>query len=620
MCGIVGHVVRTGCQPDKHAVAAAMTVMHHRGPDGEGMVTLPNACLGHRRLSIIDVEGSPQPWSSEDGRYTIVFNGEIYNYVELRAELQKDGFRFRSQGDTEVLLAAYVREGAACLSKLNGMFSFAIWDEQERVLFLARDRVGKKPLYYSLAAEGIIFASEFQALHAFAGIDNAIDLLAVQDFFAHQHIGGERTILRGIRKLRAGHWLNYREGELHVQGYWRPPVAEAGARSVPVLCEELRSLVEDAVKLRLRSDVPLGAFLSGGLDSSVVVAAMKRAGADVESFTVGFTEGSYDETAEARSAAGFFDTQHHDRTLPVEIPRAIENCLQYFGEPFADPSAIPTGYLCQHARERVTVALSGDGVDELFGGYRRYYARRRMGQARHVPRWLQKLATDIVLSRLPDSERYYGRSRSKQLRLLAHMLKAQRESPADPLPQVFTLSERAALFAGGPIETSPFDYVGQLQLPVSDPVAQMMLADLSTYLVDDILVKVDRMSMRYSLEVRSPFLDYRIVEFACRLPVEYKINGSVQKYLVRECFRSLLPPEVLTRGKHGFAVPLAGWFRGPLRLMFETDVVGLEPFPEFLNLGEVKRLWAEHQAGRADHGFKLWTLLAFCRWFRGYAH
>jgi asparagine synthase (glutamine-hydrolysing) len=566
-------------------------------------------------LSIVDVTGSAQPWQAEDGRFTIVFNGEIYNYIELRAKLIKEGFRFRSRGDTEVLLAAYMHAGAACLETLNGMFAFAVWDEQERSLFLARDRLGKKPLYYALTASGMVFASEIQALRHFPEVDTTIDPEAVQDFFAHQYIGGERTIFRGVRKLRAGHWLMYREGNIRIHRYWVPPFPEADARSIPELCEELRALVEDAVRLRLRSDVPLGAFLSGGLDSAVVVAVMKRLIADVESFTVGFSESSYDETAVARATAHFFGTRHHDRQLAVEIPQAVETCIHGFGEPFADPSAIPTAHLCAHAREHVTVALSGDGVDELFGGYRRYQAQRGTSWLRVIPRKVQIQGCEMVLDRLPDNEQYYGKSRFKQAKLLAHLLKGRLESPGDPLGQVFTVSERAALFAGGPIEAAGFNYVDEFGLAQVDPVEQMMLADINTYLIDDILVKVDRMSMRRSLEVRSPFLDYRVVEFACRLPVKYKIAGLTQKYLVRESFRQWLPRGVIGRGKHGFAVPLARWFRGPLRSTFETQVLDVESFPEFLSREAVRQLWDEHQAGRRDHGFKLWCLLMFCGWF-----
>lgn len=615
MCGIVGHVVSTGRSPNAEAVAAGMTAMRHRGPDGDGIANFASACLGHRRLSIIDVAGSPQPWSTEDGRYTISFNGEIYNYLELRQELEKDGFRFRTHGDTEVLLYLYVRDGAACLKKLNGMFAFAIWDETEKILFLARDRLGKKPLYYALSDRGLAFASEIEALREFSHIDRTIDWVAVQDFFAHQFIGGVRTIWQGIRKLPSAHYLCYKDGQTTKARYWTPPYPDPRPCALAERCEELRVLLDDAVRLRLRSDVPLGAFLSGGLDSSLVVAAMKRAGAEVESFTVGFSEASFDESKPAREVAAFFSTRHRARIISMEATRALEECIDAFGEPFADPSALPTGYLCQHTREHVTVALSGDGVDELFGGYRRYYARRWLEHARRLPRWLRGGLLKRLVSWLPEREAYYGKSRGKQLKLFARMMQAQDESPRDPLAQVFSLRERQALFAGGVIAPQPFDHLSEYKLEALDPLSQMMFADLHSYLGDDILVKIDRMSMHHSLEVRSPFLDYRIVEFACRLPPELKIQGSVQKFLVRECFRKTLPAAVLARSKHGFAVPLASWFRGPLKPLFESTVLDAAA-PEFMNKAAIRDLWTEHQGHRVDHGFKLWCLLVFFRWYQ----
>lgn len=615
MCGIVGHVVLPRMSPDVEAVAAGMTAMRHRGPDGDGLTKFSIACIGHRRLSIIDIAGSTQPWSTEDKRYTISFNGEIYNFLELRAGLEKDGFSFRTQGDTEVLLHMYVRDGAACLKKLNGMFAFAVWDEAEKILFLARDRLGKKPLYYSLSARGLAFASEFGALSGFANIDRTVDAVAVQDFFAHQFIGGARTIWQGIRKLPAAHYLVYRDGRATIGRYWTPPYPDGHKRAISELSEELRELLDDAVKLRLRSDVPLGAFLSGGLDSCAVVAAMTRAGAAVTSFTVGFREPSFDESEPARAAADYFSTRHHERVLSMESPSALEECIAAFGEPFGDPSALPTSYLCQHAREHVTVALSGDGVDELFGGYRRYYARRWIDRFRYLPQWLRNDVLMRIVSELPDSEAYFGQSRIKQLKLFSRMVRVLEESPCDPLAQVFSFNERNALLTGDGFVSQAVDYIEDYKLESLEPLSQMMFADLNTYLVDDILVKVDRMSMHHSIEVRSPFLDYRIVEFACRLPLDAKIRGSVQKYLIRRCFRQTLPAAVRSRRKHGFAVPLANWFRGPLKALF-TSVVFDRSVPDFINRKEIQHIWERHQGGRCDNGFKLWCLLVFFLWFQ----
>lgn len=613
MCGIVGHVVQEGI-PDVKGVKLGMAALIHRGPDDDGMVQMPQACLGHRRLSIIDVDGSPQPWQSPDGRYSLVFNGEIYNYIELRAALEREGFRFRSQGDTEVLLAMFIHKGADCLNEFNGMFAFAVWDAVEKKLFLARDRLGKKPLYYALTKRGIVFASEIDALNAFSEIDRAIDLNAAHDFFAHQYIGGPRTIYRGVRKLPAGHYLVYTRDKVAVNGYWAPPLPHLSSRPVPELCEELRALVDDAVRLRLRSDVPLGSFLSGGLDSSLIVSSMKRAGVDVQSFTIGFRESSYDESEDASFAARYFSSNHRERVLDMDVIGKITECFEAFGEPFADPSALPTAFLCQHTRQYVTVALSGDGVDELFGGYRRYYARRFAGMVQSLPRKLRSDILPRIASCIPENETYYGNSRLKQLKLFLRLVRAIDESPRDPLAQVFTLNERLALFNETPPELDNFDCITQFGLDNLDPVSQMIMADVHTYLVDDILVKVDRMSMHQSLEVRSPFLDYRIVEFACALPLDLKIHNGMQKFLVRESYRGQLPEQIMSRRKHGFAIPLPGWFRGFLKPVFES-VVLYAAIPEFLNRKEIDRLWIDHQAGRADNGFKLWCLLAFCHWY-----
>lgn len=613
MCGIVGHVVKAGT-PDTAAVRTGMAAMRHRGPDGEGIVDLPQVCLGHRRLSVIDIAGSPQPWQSADGRYTIIFNGEIYNYLELRSALEKKGFRFRSQGDTEILLAMFICFGRDCLAQLNGMFAFAVWDDQTKELFLARDRLGKKPLYYAITKDGLVFASEIQALRGFAGIDKTIDAQAVHDFFAHQFIGGQRSIYQDIRKLPAGHYMVYNGKSIRPIRYWSPPLPEKSVRKVGDLCEELRALVDDAVRLRLRSDVPLGSFLSGGLDSSLIVSVMKQAGVEVRSFTVGFQDASFDESAYAREVADYFSTIHRNRIVDIDAIASLNEYLNAFGEPYADPSAIPTGHLCRHTRQFVTVALSGDGLDELFGGYRRYYARQFTHWFQTMPAWLREDCLAKALSLVPESDAYYGHNRLKQIRLLLRLAKAIDESPRDPLAQAFTSEERRRLIASDFGELCDFDYLTEFSLDDIDPVSQMMLADVNTYLVDDILAKVDRMSMHHSLEVRSPFLDYRIVEFACRLPVEFKIRGAVQKYLVRECYRDQLPEKIIHRGKHGFAVPLAGWFRGLLKSTFESVVLDTET-PEFLNRKEIQHIWETHQAGRADNGFKLWCLLVFYYWY-----
>lgn len=614
MCGITGHAVPTGRSPDRDGVAKATQFLLHRGPDGGGFAQFETACLGHRRLSVIDLEGSIQPWSSDDGRYTIVFNGEIYNYLELRKELVSLGFVFRSGGDTEVLLNMYIQHGAGCLEKLNGMFALAIWDSKERRLFVARDRVGKKPIYYACSNNEIFFASEILGLLAFRHLDVSIDLDAVNEFFAYQYIGSQRSIYRGIRKLPAGHYLCFQEGKSEIKRYWAPPLPMRAERNQSDLVEELTALVDDAVRLRLRSDVPLGAFLSGGIDSSIIVSSMKKLGSSVETFTVGFSDPTYDERGISRMMANQLSTVHHDLMVGMNFPEIADKLTDAFGEPFADPSALPTWYLCQHTRQFVTVALSGDGGDELFGGYRRYQARKLASALKYLPAWIRRDVIQNVIKALPEGDEYYGRSTIKKLKLFVRMMDRFDESPGDLLPQTFSLSERRRLFEGGNVRVGGNDHIQEYGLRSVDSVSQMMLTDILTSLGDDILTKVDRTSMAHSLEVRCPLLDYRIIEFSCRLPLEYKIRHGVQKYLLKTAYQNVLPSYVTRRQKHGFSVPISTWLRGDLKQFFESHVFDVQ-CPDFINSTEISLLWREHQKGRVDNSFKLWSILVFFCWY-----
>lgn len=614
MCGIAGHVVKTGKQPDRGAVRTATTRLAHRGPDAGDFASFDTACLGHRRLSIIDVAGSPQPWSTSDKRYTIVFNGEIYNYLELRRELQTAGVQFRSEGDTEVLLAAYIHYGERCLTRLNGMFAFAIWDNVAQTLFMARDRVGKKPLFYALVDGGIAFASELTALLAFQNINRNIDTEAVRDFFTYQYIPAPRTIYQAIRKLPAAHFLRYEEGRLDIERYWAPPQPVSTRQPLPALAEELRSLTEDAVRLRLRSDVPLGAFLSGGLDSSIIVGVMSQQGVKVDSFHVGFDEASYDESEHAQFAANHFGTNHHSVTLPLNNVDVLDAALSHFGEPFADPSFIPTWHLCQHTRKKVTVALSGDGADELFAGYRRYQARRFVDAYLSLPNRLRSSISTRLLRWVPETSEYYGVSIARKLRLFIQYAENVALAPNELLAQTFSGTERGSLLTQR-TEIAYRDRVAEYGLGQLDSISQMILADILVYLPDDILVKVDRMSMAHALEVRNPFLDHRIVEFACRLPLPYKLGWHTQKRLLRIAFNNLVPSTLLNRPKHGFAVPLGAWFRTTLKEPFH-DTVLERTATDYVNRDAVVKLWQAHQTGRVDHGFKLWSLLVFHRWLQ----
>lgn len=622
MCGIAGHVVPPGFIPLASIVRAATRRMTHRGPDGEGFVELEQVCLGHRRLGVIDLAGSQQPWVSSDHRYTLVFNGEIYNYLELKKALESFGVQFRSAGDTEVLLESYRHWGEACLAKLNGMFSFAIWDQDRRRLFLARDRLGKKPLYYAplsrMYGGGLAFASELSALAEFPGVGNAIDSQAVSDFFAYQYIPFDRTIFCKAHKLPPAHYLSWEGGQVTVARYWEPPhpapspTTNIGAVEKDVE-EQLRFLVDDATRIRLRADVPLGAFLSGGLDSAIVVSSMRPQCADLHTYSIGFDDATFDERAAARASASHFHTHHNEQVFRLEPEKILNGLVARFGEPFADPSALPTWYLCREARKTLTVALSGDGGDELFGGYRRYLAGRWVDSYLQWPKPLRAILESLV-ARLPDSDRYFGRSRLKQLKLFLDLSRRHSLSPQDCLPQTFSLHERLALLQPDMAPTKENNVVSRFGLENLGPVERMMLADLQAYLSEDILTKVDRVSMGHSLEVRSPLLDYRVVEFACRLPLRDKIRGTTQKWILKKAFSERLPPHVVRGPKQGFAVPLGRLLRQDMKETFEQHLFLSKDVDPFLRRDEVERLWREHQAGARDHGLKLWTILTFAYW------
>lgn len=626
MCGIAGHAVPPEFLPLAASVRAATRRLAHRGPDGEGFAELPQVCLGHRRLGVIDLAGSNQPWVSSDRRYTMVFNGEIYNYLELRKPLEALGVHFRSAGDTEVLMESYRHWGEGCLTKLNGMFSFAIWDRDLRRLFLARDRVGKKPLYYTALPEkhggGLAFASELSALAVFPGVGDAVDSQAVSDYFAYQYIPFDRTIFSGAHKLPPGHSLTWEAGQTTVARYWQPPHPETamprnGCADEGDFQEELRALVDDATRLRLRADVPLGAFLSGGVDSAIVVSSIQRQCADLHTYTIGFDDATFDERDTARASASHFGTHHHEQVFHLDPEKLLPRLVSRFGEPFADISALPTWYLCQEARKTLTVALSGDGGDELFGGYRRYLAGRWVDSYLRWPKPLRGIMETLV-ARLPDSDSYFGKSRLKQLKLFLDLSRRHAASPQDCLPQIFSLAERLALLQPDMAPAADNNVISRFGLEKLGQVERMMLADLQAYLSEDILTKVDRVSMDHSLEVRSPLLDYRVVEFACRLPLRDKIRGATQKWLLKKAFAERLPEHVLRSPKQGFAVPVGRLLRNGMKKTFEDQLFISSGVYSFIRQGEVERLWGEHQSGRRDHGLKLWTILTYAYWFHSW--
>lgn len=592
----------------------------HRGPDGYGYYADEHAALGHRRLSVIDLDTGGQPMGNEDGTLQVVFNGEIYNYRELRRDLRKRGHSFVTDSDTEVLVHLYEEEGERMPEHLNGMFAFAIWDKKRRELFLARDRFGKKPLYYSFAVGGLrfCFASELKALAAIDSFDQPVDPASVADFLSFSYIPDPRTIYRDVWKLPPGHSLLVTQDASRLRKYWEPVFSPNHGGGAESAVEELQELAADAVARRMISDVPLGAFLSGGVDSSAVVAFMaKAAPGQVKTFSIGFTIEKYDELEFARLVSSRHKTEHHEEVVSPDIHEMLPKLVEHYDEPFADSSAIPMLYLARMTRRHVTVALCGDGADELFGGYRRYYYGLLEARLRkRFPRWFRRSVVRLGARCYPKFDYLPQVFRAKSL------LTALSQEAGDAyftsmsafrdgdLEAVLSPELRRALGGYNPRESFRARFEAVSHLP---PLEQIQAADLATYLPGDILVKADRATMAYSLEGRSPWLDYRIGEFAFRLPSDLKVNGRIGKYVFKVMISRHVPERVIYRRKMGFQVPLAEWFRTSLKTTFEETV--LRPDMErYLSVREVRRIWDRHQSGLSDHSRKLWNLLVLACW------
>jgi asparagine synthase (glutamine-hydrolysing) len=589
-------------------------VLIHRGPDDQGIFIEDNVGLGHRRLNIIDLETGRQPLFNEDGRLALVFNGEIYNYRELRRGLLDRGHAFSTKTDTEVVLHLYEEKGERCLDDLRGMFAFALWDAVKKELFFARDRLGKKPFYYYTDGCRFIFASEIKAILEYP-LSLSVDRDAVIDFFKYQFIPSPRTIYQEIRKLPPAHFGKIGPKGLTLGRYWDIPVRRGalGQRSLSSLQEELDSLIAEATKLRLVSDVPLGAFLSGGLDSSLIAAFMKKSSAsEVKTFSIGFKERSYDESVYAEQVARTLQTTHKTHIVEYNILDDLSAIVGQFDEPFGDSSAIPTFYLTKYTRENVTVALSGDGGDELFGGYRRYIAHKMGKFYLAVPGAIRRTMVEPVVRRLSVKAGYYGKSLPKKLKLFvnaAHRIETGRFY----LPQIFSDEEAKGIFSGDFLDLREHAYEDYLYSEFLndtgfDDLTRLMWFDLHHYLPDDILVKVDRMSMLNSLEVRAPYLDQSLVEFAFNLPLEFKIRRMTGKYILKKIGREYLPREIVNRKKQGFAVPLDSWFMSALNPIFAERVLHNN---KIFNRSAVEKIYQSHVSRREDNSVKMWLLLVF---------
>ena len=591
----------------------------HRGPDSAGYYLNGAIGLGHRRLSIIDLSTGDQPLGNEDGSVQVVFNGEIYNFADVREVLADRGHQFRTRSDTEVIVHAFEEWGERCVDHLRGMFAFAVWDNRRRVLLLARDRLGVKPLYYALLPGGIVFGSEIKSLLPDPAVNREWDPEALDAYLTLGYVPAPQTIYRQIKKLDAGCTLKVENGQTAVRQYWDLAFTGDGdpAHEQDYL-DRLDELLHEAVKLRLISDVPLGAFLSGGIDSSAVVSTMTRTSAGrVETMSVGFDAKEFDELDHARAVADHLGVESHTRIVQPDVEALLPRLAWHLDEPFADSSAVPTYYVSRAARERVTVALSGDGGDELWAGYGRHRVEHAEAQAR---RWLGPMAA---------SAGRFGRvlpGGLKGTRSLGHL--QFEPSTAYALKHAYDYFGDAAR---GQIYTGDFSssvrgadpYAKHRQLyercASPDPLDRAMYVDAKTYMVDDVLTKVDKMSMAVSLETREPLLDHKLLEYVATIPSSLKLHNGQTKYLLRRLLQRRLPQSILERPKQGFAAPVGKWLAGPLRslgheLLFDGRLAGRGIFQD----AAVRTVWNAHGTGRADHSQRLWSLLMLELWFREY--
>lgn len=620
MCGITGFVnqERRARDVETAAVLEQMCrVITHRGPDDQGTMVEGGVALGMRRLSIIDLAGGHQPMSGCDKATAIVFNGEIYNYRELRRELEARGHTFKTNSDTEAIVHAYEEHGERCVEMLRGMFAFALWDGRKRKLFIARDRVGKKPLYYTLTPEGtLVFGSELKSLLAHPEVSREINLEAVDAYLSFGYVPDPLAIFRYTHKLPPGHHLTFENGQLSIRSYWdfnfEP---DDNGRSEEDYLEELRELLDEAVRIRLVADVPLGAFLSGGIDSSTVVGLMARASErPVKTFSIGFHEDSYNELKYARLAAKQFGTEHHEFIVTPDICAVVDDLVWHFDEPFADSSAIPTYMVSKLARQHVKVVLSGDGGDELFAGYTRYVIDRKRNGFNRVPESIRRGVMQPLGRALPHGA--WGRN-------LIHNVALEPLDRYIEEVSVFTRLNKRALYTedfkrhlngnGGAVQLF---HEHAARVTSSDELDRLLYLDSKTYLPGDILTKIDRMSMANSLEARVPLLDHKLIEFVTRIPASLKMKGFETKHIFKHAIADLVPAEIFQRPKQGFGVPIERWINQQLRERVQGTLLESRTQRGYTELRYVERLLHEHERGRRDHSMELWALFMLELWHR----
>jgi asparagine synthase (glutamine-hydrolysing) len=622
MCGIAGKLSSTDAI-DRVVIDRMCSALVHRGPDSRGIFLDRNIGLGVQRLAVIDLETGDQPISNEDQSVVVVLNGEIYNYRELRSSLLDAGHRFRSHADTEVIPHLYEDYGVECVRMLRGMFAFALWDARRRVLLLARDRIGKKPLYFSFDGSNFWFASEAKAILQDPTFPRDVDAASIDAFLLYGHVPGSESAFAGLSRLRPAHTLVFDGNRVELRRYWDLSYAEELQLSDYEACELIRNHLSEATRLRLRSDVPLGAFLSGGVDSSAVVAtAAQHATGRLQTFTIGFPYERFDERETARKIARLFDTDHHELVVEPQLVEVLPRLAWHYGEPFSDQSAIPSFYLSELTRRDVTVALNGDGGDEAFGGYRRYIGVDVARRLEVIPTFAAR-ATEGILTRFGTGDAH-DTKRARLLRL-SQALQLDAASRYAAWVACFNASERRALytpeFADRVSSSHPEALMREAYESSDAPtlVERLLDVDTQTYLHDQLLVKMDIASMAHSLEVRSPLLDHVFMEMVASLPLSAKISRGTSKRLLKDAIRPWIPDDVLDRPKRGFTMPIAHWLRHELRqlpasLLLDSQAQGRRLFESHA----IKRLIANHQRGVADNSDKLWALIQLELWFRTY--
>ncbi len=624
MCGICG-IVDFGDVLDRKLIQDMTQQLYHRGPDERGYFFSsygPSVGLGHRRLSIIDLDLGKQPMSNEESNIWTVFNGEIYNFQMLKNDLVEKGHKFATKSDTEVILHAYEQWGEEFVEKLRGMFAFAIWDEREHKLLIVRDRLGIKPVYFYVCGSKIVFASELKGILVDPDVPREIDFSSLFDYLSLLYIPAPKTIFKHIYKLPPAHMLVFSDGDVRIKEYWDLEfIPSCSYESEKGLMDELLDIFKESVDMRLISDVPLGAFLSGGVDSSSVVALMSLSKGEVITNSIGFKEKSYDELSYARKVAKLFNTNHHEYVVTSDAADIIDKLVFYYDEPFADSSAIPTYYVSKIARQNMTVALSGDGGDENFAGYRRYFFDRLESFLRNIlPDSVRNIIAPIADiypkgDWLPQIFR--GKTFLKNLTIPHSEAYFRSVSQISPELKLALISEDFKNELKGYDTLDLFKkYFKKASHVTSDSLSMVQYVDFKTYLVDDILTKVDRASMANSLEVRVPILDHKFVEFIAHIPSSLKLKGRTSKYIFKKAMSRFLPKDILHRKKRGFVMPVAKWFRSELKQEAKRTILG-DGFIKkgFFNHSLIEKLWKEHQSGISDHSPILWSLFVFEKWF-----